>query len=179
MKQCEKAGSKKDYLAIRNFVEQSNQYREDLVKLLNLDFDNPSKELKEFAEKSNLDLKSTVVQENFHKVRKELIDQINTFYEKNFLSMDNKAVEERKKEERMIKKKKKMEAKAKDISTSKETSKPKVEELKQNKDEDTVNNKHDQNNKKTKLGIGNQLVFFSTIIMVVAIIIYVVNNILY
>ena len=172
MKQCEKDGSKKDYLAIRNFVEQSNQYREDLVKLLNLDFDNPSKELKEFAEKSNLDLKSPVVQENFHKVRKELIDKINTFYEKNFLSMDNKAIEERKKEERMIKKKKKMEAKAKDISRSKETSK-------QNKDEDTVNNKHDQNNKKTKLGIGNQLVFFSIIIMAVAIIIYVVNNIIY
>jgi len=165
-------------MALRNFIEQSNMYREELVKLLNIDFDNPNKELKEFAEKSKLDLKNPLVQENFLKIRKELIDKINSFYENNFLKNDPNAIEERKKEEKELRKKKKLEMKNKDnkdnkVNTPNTTSSninpsnTKAEAVKKNQD-----------NIKTKTSLSSQLIFYSTIILAIGVVIYVVNNLL-
>ena len=170
MNMCEKEGNKRDYNALRNFIEQSNLYREDLVRLLNLDFNNPSKDLKEFAEKAKLDLKRQDVQDNFIKIRKELIDKINKFYENNFLKNDPSAIDERKQVAKEIK----------DLKKKQKDGKEGVKEKDKNLQENSkTNNSEITNNKvkekpKNKTSFANQLIFFSTIILVISILLYVI-----
>lgn len=70
-------------------AEKAHEYRSELQKLLDLNFDNPNEELKEFAKKSNMDLKDSKVQKYFLDIRKKYLEDINKFYEKNFLNYNN------------------------------------------------------------------------------------------
>ncbi len=183
MNKAEKEGSKRDYWALRNFIEQSANYREDLVRVLDLNFDDPNKELKDFAEKNNLNLKKPEVQENFRKIRKQLIEKINGFYENNFLKMDPSAVKEVKKEQREYKKKKKLEAKqqapgTKEPKIGTTTPSTNTSTSTQNKENVSTNNTTSSSSKDSGTSIKSQLVFFSTIILGMAIVLYIVLYVL-
>lgn len=70
-------------------AEKAHEYRSELQKLLDLNFDNPNEELKEFAKKNNMDLKDSKVQKYFLDIRKKYLEDINRFYEKNFVNFNN------------------------------------------------------------------------------------------
>jgi hypothetical protein len=70
-------------------AEKAHEYRSELQKLLDLNFDNPNEELKEFTKKNNMDIKDSKVQMYFLDIRKKYIEDINKFYEKNFLNFNN------------------------------------------------------------------------------------------
>lgn len=71
-----------------SIAEKAHEYRVELQKLLDLNFDNPNEELKEFAKKSNMDLKDPKVQKYFLEIRKKYLEDINKFYENNFLNFN-------------------------------------------------------------------------------------------
>ncbi len=93
----EREGNRKDKLKIQRTVEQAKHYKEELQRLLELDFENPNDSLKEFASKNNVSLKDPNVKEEFFKIRKEYIQKINKFYEENLLMHGNEVMGQSKK----------------------------------------------------------------------------------
>jgi hypothetical protein len=87
--QYEKQGDRIEMRKTINIVERAKQYRDELQKLLELDFDNPNEDLKKFAEKEKLDLKDPRVKEKFFEIRKQYLEQINKFHEDNILMVKN------------------------------------------------------------------------------------------
>lgn len=75
-----------------SIAEKAHEYRSELQKLLDLDFDNPSAELKEFAKNNNMNLKDKKVQKYFLEIRKNYLADINKFYEKNFLGFNSATI---------------------------------------------------------------------------------------
>lgn len=69
-------------------AEKAKIYKDDLQKLLELNFDTPNDDLREFAKKNNLDLNDPNVRDEFFKIRKEYLDKINKFYEDNLLNVN-------------------------------------------------------------------------------------------
>ena len=69
-------------------AEKAKDYVKELQKLLDLNFENPNEELKNFAEKNKMDLKDPKIKKYFLDVRKKYLEDINKFYEKNFLSFN-------------------------------------------------------------------------------------------
>ena len=74
-------------------AEKAYEYRSELQKLLDLNFDDPNEELKEFTKKNNMDIKDSKVQMCFLDIRKKYIEDINKFYEKNFLNFNSTQIE--------------------------------------------------------------------------------------
>ena len=83
MNQYEKEGRTNDYWKMQEVVEQSKRYKENLEKILDLNFENPSEELNKFCKENNLSLNDPNVKKEFLKIRKEYLDKINNFYTEN------------------------------------------------------------------------------------------------
>ena len=73
-------------------AEKAKEYIRELQKLLELNFENPNEELKLFAEKNKMDLKDPKIKKYFLDVRKKYLEDINKFYEKNFLSFNKNKI---------------------------------------------------------------------------------------
>jgi hypothetical protein len=101
----------KDFKQMEDVVTKAKKYKLDLERLLNLDFEKPSQELREFASENNLDLADPNVKQHFTKIRDDYLKVINKFYEQN-LSLEN-----------VLKPSKKLENKTK----AKKIEKPKLE----------------------------------------------------
>jgi len=86
----ERDGDRVEKRKIQQVVDKAKIYKEDLQKLLELNFENPNDSLKEFAEKNNLDLKDSNIKEEFFNIRKQYLDKINKFYEENLLKHKEK-----------------------------------------------------------------------------------------
>jgi len=80
----ERVNHKMEVERMTAIAEKALEYRYELQKLLDLNFDKPTEELKEFAKKNNMDLKDNKVQKYFLDIRKKYLEDINKFYEKNF-----------------------------------------------------------------------------------------------
>jgi hypothetical protein len=80
----EREGNRQEMRKMKKIAEQAKAYKEDLQSLLELNFENPNNELKNFAIKNNLDLNDAKVREEFFKKRKQYLEEINKFYESNF-----------------------------------------------------------------------------------------------
>ena len=83
MNQYEKEGRTNDYWKMQEVVEQSKRYKENLEKILELNFENPNEELNKFCKDNNLNLNDPNVKKEFLKIRKEYLDKINNFYTEN------------------------------------------------------------------------------------------------
>jgi hypothetical protein len=71
---------------LQKIADQAELMKSDLVRLLNIDFDNPSEELRAYSEKKNLDLKNLEVRREFIKIRTEYLEKINTLYKDNIFN---------------------------------------------------------------------------------------------
>ena len=76
-----KLNKAKEYYSIKIVLEQAEIYKENLTRLLNINFDNPDDNFKEFAIKNNFDLKDEEVKNEIINYRKKYLKLINTFYE--------------------------------------------------------------------------------------------------
>jgi len=85
----ERVNDKIEVKRMNSIAEKAAEYRSELQKLLDLNFDNPSQELKEFAYNNKMDLKEPKVQKHFLEIRKKYLDDINKFYESNFSNFNN------------------------------------------------------------------------------------------
>ncbi len=88
IERLERDGDKHEMKKMQTIVEKAKIYKDDLQKLLELNFDQPNEDLKNFAEKNNLNLSDPNVKNEFFKIRKDYIAQINKFYEENLLKVD-------------------------------------------------------------------------------------------
>lgn len=96
---------------LQRIADQAELMKNDLQRLLVLDFDNPNEELKAYAETNKLDLNNPAVRREFLKIRKEYLDKINTLYKDNIFNnqketsastSDNKNTQETKKDKKKI-----------------------------------------------------------------------------
>jgi hypothetical protein len=87
MNKYEREGRTNDYWKMQEVVDQSKKYKENLEKVLELNFDKPNIELARFCKDHKLNLDDPNVKKEFLKVRKEYLDRVNKFYAENlFLS---------------------------------------------------------------------------------------------
>lgn len=80
----ERENNKVEEKKILNIADKAKEYRYELQKLIDINFDNPNEELKAFAEKSKMDLKDPKVKKHFMDIKHKYLEDINKFYEKNF-----------------------------------------------------------------------------------------------
>jgi len=136
MNKYEREGRTKDYWKMQEVVEQSKKFKENLERVLELNFDNPNEELYKFCKEHRLNLKDPNVKREFLKIRKEYLDQINRFYGENLFLNPNitdsirnrpkkKIEEEPNEKEPTIKQEKKKKSSSK--SSSKAEEKPRTE----------------------------------------------------
>jgi len=71
----------KEYNIIKAVLEQAELYSENLVKILNMDFDKPDDDIKEFAIKNSLDLSDPEIKQELHTYKLDYLKRINKFYE--------------------------------------------------------------------------------------------------
>lgn len=81
----EREGNKKELKRMQAIVEKAKFYKEDLQKLLELNFEKPNDDLRKFAKEHKLDLNDPNVKNEFFKIRKSYLEKINNFYEDNLL----------------------------------------------------------------------------------------------
>jgi hypothetical protein len=89
MNKYEREGRTKDYWKMQEVVEQSKKFKENLERVLELNFDNPNEELYKFCKEHRLNMKDPNVKREFFKIRKEYLDQINRFYGENLFLNPN------------------------------------------------------------------------------------------
>jgi hypothetical protein len=73
---------------MEDIAEKAKEYISELQKLLDLNFENPNEELKLFAQNNKMDLNDPKIKKHFLEVRKKYLENINKFYEKNFLGFN-------------------------------------------------------------------------------------------
>lgn len=75
---------------MNEIAERAKEYISELQKLLDLNFENPNEELRIFAQNNKMDLKDPKIKKHFLDVRKKYLEDINKFYERNFLTFNQK-----------------------------------------------------------------------------------------
>ena len=55
-------------------AEKAKEYRSELQKLLDLNFENPNEDLKAFAENNKMDLKDPKIKKHFLDIRKKYLE---------------------------------------------------------------------------------------------------------
>lgn len=75
---------------MNEIIKKAKNYLNEVERLSELDFDNPSEELKKFAEKENLDLKDKTVQNHFIELRRKYLAEIDRFHDNNLIMMKEK-----------------------------------------------------------------------------------------
>jgi hypothetical protein len=81
----EREGNKLELKRMQAIVEKTKFYKEDLQRLLELNFEKPNDDLRNFAQEHKLDLNDPNVKNEFFKIRKNYLEKINKFYEDNLL----------------------------------------------------------------------------------------------
>ena len=71
----------RDYFTTKAVLEKAETYKENLTKIINMNFDRPDDQLKEFAIKNNIDLSDTEFKTELHNYKLSYINKINKFYE--------------------------------------------------------------------------------------------------
>lgn len=86
----ERQNNKNEIKKMNEVIIKAKNYLNEVERLSELDFDNPSDKLKAFAEKEKLDLKDPTVQKHFIDLRKKYLEEIDIFHNNNLLMMKEK-----------------------------------------------------------------------------------------
>lgn len=102
----ERRGDDEEKEKMANVINRAKNYRTDLQRLINIDFEHPSEEILSFCKEQNLDIKDKEVREHFDKLKKDYIEEINKFHQDNLLLMKKTNDDNMTKLEQLKKKKK-------------------------------------------------------------------------
>ena len=165
MNSYEKERKSKEYWKMQEVVEQSKKYKENLEKILELNFDKPNEELSNFCQKNNLKLDDPNVKTEFLKIRQEYLDKINNFYAQNlFMNPNLKESVRNQSKKKKIKNDEKEKNEIKSPLNTKENSKTIKDEYSECKDK-SVKFK----SKSVKTNFMRQIIMISIIIIIISI----------
>ena len=85
----ERENNKIEEKKIFEICEKAKEYKSELQTLVDLNFENPNEDLKNFAKKNKMDLKDPKIKKYFLDIRKKYLEEINQFYDKNFFNFKN------------------------------------------------------------------------------------------